>query len=480
MTIGTLIIANIGKENLYISNNPEIIFFKKIYNRHTNYSIEQSPQYFKSIPDFGKRCTVDIGKNADLISMIHIFINLPNIITENKQLFKWVDKIGLAIINFIEIEIGGVIIDRHYSDWLNIWGELTINQGLKNSYNKMIGNIDKLTNYSSTKQSYKLYIPLYFWFCLDKGLSLPIISLKHNNVKLHVQFNEFKYCYLIEPMYYIKILNNFCLIEKDEYLYQNNILIGQYKYFDAQTQYLYYNIVKDNFIIPTEHYDNNLAIISEKTKINIYIEPNNISIKAYNNIDHINPLLINSYILVDYVYLDIDERNKFLNNKIEDIIPIIQTIPEKIINSVNSIYNLYLKYPIKLLVWRTLLENNKFNNNRFNYTAQPFNNNNLLQKVLLNCNSVNMTEIDDIEYYNYIPNYQYDFYNNNDGIYNYSFALKPKDTDLTGSINFSNINNVYLKLTCNSIINYQNPVSIQAYAIQYRKIIIDKGILILE
>lgn len=50
----------------------------------------------------------------------------------------------------------------------------------------MLGNVDILTNYTNGKNSYKLYIPLNFWFCLDSGLALPIIAMVHNDIKIHV------------------------------------------------------------------------------------------------------------------------------------------------------------------------------------------------------------------------------------------------------------------------------------------------------
>ena len=189
MGIGLLILVSVGKENLYFSAQPEITFFKIAYRRHTNYSIEQTPQYFKTTPDFGRRCTVNISKNADLLGMIYLYVELPNIQLENfnnnnNKEFAWVNKIGLALINFIEFEIGGTIIDRHYGDWLNIWFELTNMSGNNIGYDKMIGNIPNLYNYSQTKLNYKLYIPLCFWFCLDSGITLPIISLIYNDIKI--------------------------------------------------------------------------------------------------------------------------------------------------------------------------------------------------------------------------------------------------------------------------------------------------------
>ncbi len=107
-----------------------------------------------------------MAKNADLIGMTYIYVELPNIQLENTSAankeFAWVNKIGLALIYFIEI--GGSVIERHYGDWINIWMEMTISTGHRPGYNKMIGNTPELTEFSKTKKSTKLYIPLIFGF----------------------------------------------------------------------------------------------------------------------------------------------------------------------------------------------------------------------------------------------------------------------------------------------------------------------------
>jgi hypothetical protein len=74
MGLGLLLLVSVGKENLYLSAQPDITFFKVAYRRHTNYSIEPTPQYFKTTPDFSRRCTVNVAKNADLIGSVHLYV----------------------------------------------------------------------------------------------------------------------------------------------------------------------------------------------------------------------------------------------------------------------------------------------------------------------------------------------------------------------------------------------------------------------
>jgi len=348
--------------------------------------------------------------------------------------------------------------------------------GLKKSYNKMIGNISELTNFTFSKPNSILYIPLSFWFCQDSGLALPLIALAHNDVKIHVEFNDINYCYNLSPSYNIRITNNVCILnvgEKIIQIYQNIQNIGEFIYFDEINQLLYYNPIKGTFIIPTVDNDNKLVLISNKSNFNIYIQTNSVVVQGEDYFKFNKPALINSYLLINYIYLDNYERSKFINKNHEYIIQLIQTIPEQTFYSINSIYKLPFYNPIKLVIWRTLLISNKNINKQFNYTD---NEEQLINKNLLIINSINRMDIDSIQYYTNIQKYQYQFLNQQNGIYMYSFSLSPKDLQPSSSMNFSKIDDAYLQINFNNIINYQNPITIQAYGIQYNLFRASNGI----
>jgi hypothetical protein len=485
MGLGLLLLVSVGKENLYLSAQPEITFFKVAYRRHTNYSIESTPQYFKTTPDFGRRCTVNIAKNADLAGMTYIYIELPYINRENKsnirKKFAWVNKIGLALINFIEIEIGGSICERHYGDWLNIWNEITTSLGHTKGYNKMIGNIPELTEYSEIKQSYILYIPLSFWFCQDSGLALPLIALAHNDIKIHVDFNDIEKCYKISPSHYITLSDNFCLFKPGETFYQtyqNSKNIGEFVNFDIVTQNMYYNPLKGKFIVPTISNDPNLKLTGTISNFTTNIKPNSIIVRDEDYFRYNKPSLINAYLLVNYIYLDNFERINFLNNSHEYLIPIVQNVSDQTMYSTNVTYKLPFTNPVKLLIWRGVLLSNSQLNDDFNYTNYPYtiNEENIVVKNTLVINSINRMEPNSIEYYTYVPKYQYKLKGNQKGIYYYSFALNPLELQPSGSLNFSKIDDAYILFKLNKFINYQNPVTIRCYGIQYNILRTSNGI----
>lgn len=113
--------------------------------------------------------------------------------------FAWVKKLGHAIIDYIDIYIGGEKIDRHYGQWLDIWHELTTPDGTESIYNKMIGNVSSMTTFDANKKpAYKLVIPLQFWFCRNIGLAFPLIAMQYNDISIKIKLKSIDNCAYIE------------------------------------------------------------------------------------------------------------------------------------------------------------------------------------------------------------------------------------------------------------------------------------------
>lgn len=112
--------------------------------------------------------------------------------------FAWINKLGHFIFDYIDIEIGGSTIDRHYGYWINIWHELTANKEHEENYLEMIGDVSSMTTFDrTTKPEYMLRIPLNFWFCRFNGLALPLIALEQYDVRFRIKFNNLKnLCYI--------------------------------------------------------------------------------------------------------------------------------------------------------------------------------------------------------------------------------------------------------------------------------------------
>lgn len=487
MGLGLLLLVSVGKENIYLSTQPEITFFKIAYKRYTNFSTETVAQYFKNTPDFSRRCTVNISKNADLLGQIYVFVNLPDIIRSNHttlpndiKKFAYVKKVGLAILKYVDLEIGGILIERHFGDWLNIWNELTLDYGKINSFNKMVGNIELLTSYTNGKKSYGLNIPLNFWFCQDTGLALPLVSMIHNDIKLHVEFNDFSKIYCESPTHYIQINEPFCLFNYNETIKQDidgNIAIGKFIYFDMVNQYLYYNKLKGDFIIPTTS-SSRYSIKGNDTLYEANIKPESLLIQDESYFRFNTPTIIESYLLVNYIYLDNEERFNFINKQHQYLIPTIQNIAEQNFYSSNISYKIPFINPNKIIFWRAQLVSNINSNDLFNYTLYPITDkpSTIIDNESIVVNSIDRMQPNNVELYTNLQIYLNNFVSSSPGIHQFSFSVNPKEYQPSGSLNFSQIDDTYIHMNINKKINYQNTIVVKAYGLQYNLFRVTDGL----
>ena len=194
---GLMQLVAYGAQDIYLSGNPQITFFKVVYRRHTNFSMEAIDQTFNGNADFGKKVTCTISRNGDLIHRVYVQVSLPSLSTD-----KWVEWVGHKLIKSVEIEIGGQRIDKHYGDWLHIWNELSQTEGHWDGYRIMVSGADdddsngSLAHIKSgeTGDARTLFIPLQFWFCRNPGLALPLIALQYHEVKVNVEFAPLNDC----------------------------------------------------------------------------------------------------------------------------------------------------------------------------------------------------------------------------------------------------------------------------------------------
>ena len=196
---GLMQLVAYGAQDIYLTGNPQITFFKVVYRRHTNFSIEAIQQHFDGDTSKlyqGGTKSVLISRNGDLIHKMWLECKLTygadTITAGNPSYINWTNNTGHALIEECDIEIGGQRMDKHTAQWLDIYNELTDHEesdwiGLnkhaaKNAYLRS-GNL-------TADDTLKLYIPFQFWFCRNVGLALPLIALQYHEVKLNIKFRS--------------------------------------------------------------------------------------------------------------------------------------------------------------------------------------------------------------------------------------------------------------------------------------------------
>ncbi len=214
---GLMQLVAYGAQDVYLTGNPQITFWKVTYRRHTNFAMEAIEQTFNGQADFGRRVTCTISRNGDLAYRTYLQLTLPEIGTDHAHYARWLDFPGHQLISQVEIEIGGQRIDRQYGDWMHIWNTLTQSKEQEVGYNNMVGHTTALTyitdpsfaevdtpcSDSAPRQTCAprkalpettLYVPLQFWYCRNPGLALPLIALQYHEVKINIDLRPIDEC----------------------------------------------------------------------------------------------------------------------------------------------------------------------------------------------------------------------------------------------------------------------------------------------
>jgi hypothetical protein len=182
---GLLQLVAQGKQDVFLTGNPQITWFKMVYRRYTNFAIESQPMYFDGDPDFGKRLSCLVPRRGDLLGPMILEITLPALYHTDGSPASYCNAIGHALIEEISVEIGEQLIDRQTGEWLEIWSNLTTTSMQKNGFYDMIGKVDAYTT-PSLYGPLKLYVPLRFWFNKNPGLYLPLLALQYHPVRINI------------------------------------------------------------------------------------------------------------------------------------------------------------------------------------------------------------------------------------------------------------------------------------------------------
>jgi hypothetical protein len=490
MAGGLLQLAGYGNQDIYLTGSPLISYFKVVYRRYTNFSMENiSLDMDKTELSFNqqKQFTRKFDRNADLISKVYLSLTLPEIMSPPGREFKWVKNIGLTMIDSVALYIQGRQIDIHYGEWLHIWHELNLSSDQKDGFNEMIGNIPEIYDPASVPSNngvypsanintdvvpsinrYRLYIPMIFWFNRHPGLALPLIALQYHQVE--IQFN-------MRP-----VRDLYTIIDTDP------------------SSATYGFRVKPSDTVPGQGIENYLTDTSMSRL----------------NLDGSRTLItfdINPRLEVNYIFLDSAERKRFANVEHEYLIERVFRVNKTGINgnSSNTI-TLELHHPTKELVWCTKRSDVDEHNDWTNYTNwtdennppyslayyNPYgptrqitstNYNNYKNKSILNNAKLLLNGYDRFSekegiYFNNAQPYESHTRIPKNGIYCYSFALDNSNNKVnqpSGTCNFSMYNNIDLLIKTNPIDSSENyKFTCNVYAISYNMLRITSGMGDLE
>ena len=397
---GLIQLVAYGPQDIYLTGQPQITFWKSVYRRYTNFSIESISQTFNGEPSFGGTISITIGRNGDLLKKLWVEYSPNSLLSgigTNRSGIIVGSNVGHSLLETVELEIGGQLIDRQYGKWLTIWNYLTGENpygvqgtvstscaGPGEGDNPIYPDLSRPTKYNRmaythrsnpyiseyTSAPYRAYIPLQFWFCRNPGLAIPLVALQYHDVVL-------------------------------------NIKIGNY------------NGITNN---------------------------TNLSGREFNNFN----------VYADYVFLDTTERRQFAQNAHEYLIDQLQYESN---SSTDKDLNLSFNHPVKELIW-TIPPYPEVTSEYTGGSSSPSGgfyllngeygvgeNNNGNNYVLLLNNKERFSERD-ITYFT--RNQVWDYHTGfgsvlySDSVAVYSFALRPEEHQPSGTCNFSRVDNARL------------------------------------
>ena len=191
--------------------NPDIHQFVKVLKKTTRWAAQWNRVDFDGSAEFGTRVSLTLPRIAELVNGITLVVTMPDIyatqLTAIKAaggtslddrgaflgpLYGWTNSLGHALIDRVELEIGGATVEQLDGRLLEVLDELKEPLEAAVTKNAMIkrapNNFGPRTWLSPTPTT--VYVPLPFWFSRRGVLShaLPLDALNADKVRVHVTF----------------------------------------------------------------------------------------------------------------------------------------------------------------------------------------------------------------------------------------------------------------------------------------------------
>lgn len=263
---GLLQLVAMGKQDIFLTGNPQITWFKMVYRRYTNFAIESQPMTFDGDPDFGKRLSCLVPRRGDLLGPIILEVTLPALKGTDGSPASYCNSIGHALIQEISIEVGEQEIDRQNGEWMEIWSSLTTTESQKAGFFNMVGKSS-----STTPDIYgpvKLYIPLRFWFNKNPGLYLPLLALQYHPIRINITLTP------LQKLFYTPALVSNCdTTQVQQAKITSMQMWGDYVNLDVEERRRFVSNTHE-YLIEQVQYTPQVSITANATSINVPIEFN--------------------------------------------------------------------------------------------------------------------------------------------------------------------------------------------------------------
>jgi hypothetical protein len=281
---------------------------------------------FDTKPDFGKIAIARLPVQGELISRVFLVVQMPDIKTPQALAqsqpgfvgphFGWTNSLGHNLVNQVQLHIGGVLSDTIPGQLMEVIDEFQtpLEKTVETSrqiLRKDNGFTD--TSFGTTSTSEQVVVNLPFWFSRgDPGCFLPIDALNIDEARITLDFNT------INGLYYTQSRT----LDGSGNVVQTNAQGGSLWPMAGSP---FYNTDPTGSVVP------GLEPVRAPGR---KVKKSNVSMPTQYSMS-------DAYLLVEYIYLDKPEANRF---RIADIqVPIVQHYN---IDPVDTQNNNYARIPL--------------------------------------------------------------------------------------------------------------------------------------
>ena len=440
---GLIQLTAYGAQDFYLTGNPQISFFKAVYRRYTNFSMEM----IEILPNVNvdlqenadsSKLSFKISRNGDLVKDMYLVFTLPSIFSSATKSFEWIKRIGEYIIKEVTITVGGKELDKQHGEYMHFYNELYLDESQKDGYNRMIGNfpqfndlISHYTNYPVSNANVpaiserQIIVPLQFWFNKSFAQALPLIAMQYDSEpEITFTLRQFNQLYTVKEGLTFSIngvtgLNNTLTIENVGNA--TNIVSGMLVSGDKIDS----NTTVSN-VAPTVGLASHIDITLDKSLVNnsnpsegftatftsttglarnrpISADSNLGRFLSHNSSTDVTSLNINPRLEVNYIFLDKDERKRFASVEHEYLVKqvqfrtdIVTPTSDKKVHTMEIIKD--IQHPVSTLIWGIRRSDHEDVNLWSNYTNWPIENTDPLQAELVDSGSIDSNPFNNSDY----------------------------------------------------------------------------------
>lgn len=383
-----------GKQDVFLTGNPQVTWFKMVFRRYTNFSIEQQMIPFDNQADFGRRITVLLPRKGDLLGALWLEVQLPALTDASTgRPLSYTNAVGHALIQEVSIEIGEQEIDKQTGEWMELWSNLTVTEDKRQGWNNMIGKTTGVSQGNSPASSVNqygplyLYIPLRFWFCKNPGLYLPLLALQYHPIRINITLRPLNQMFVVDNPTATP-----CDVTANAASITSMVMYGDYVHLDIEERRRFVANAHE-YLIEQVQYTPSIPIDSRATTVQASMEFNHPIKELFWVVQR--DAAVNAHQWFNYTNLSIGEYSSAQNSY------------QNLISSALLRLEGYDRFDQRLADYFRLV--------------QPY------------------------QYHTVIPI--------DDFIYMYSFSFRPEDVQPSGSMNASRVDNLTLQLNMNALVS---------------------------